>query len=147
MNYINRPKSAYTQEERIKYLEKSIRELRIEKDEIRKEKWEYRHKILRLEEENRKLKDEVEVWKNANKILRMHDAKMEYENKELKKEREMLIEDLSSDKELQQQIAQKQVDYYRENQKLKEELSKYKKQYEHSMWFSDFSWYDDNFNS
>ena len=60
MNYINRPKPAYTQEERIKYLEKSLRELRIEKDEIRKEKWEYRHKILKLEEENKKLKEEVD---------------------------------------------------------------------------------------
>ena len=59
MNYINRPKSAYTQEERIKYLEKSIRELRIEKDEIRREKGEYRHKILRLEEENKNLNIKV----------------------------------------------------------------------------------------
>ena len=30
-----------------------------------------------------------------------------------------------------------------ENKKLKEELSKYKKQYQHSMWFSDFWWYDE----
>ena len=37
-----------------------------------------------LEEENKKLKEEVEVWKNANKKLRMHDAKMEYENRKLK---------------------------------------------------------------
>ena len=47
--------------------------------------------IRRLEESNKdlrkeieKLKEEVELWKNANKILRMHDAKMEYENKKLK---------------------------------------------------------------
>ena len=65
MNYINRPKPAYTQEERIKYLEKSLRELRIEKDEIRKEKWEYRHKILKLEEENKKLKSDLEEIKNT----------------------------------------------------------------------------------
>ena len=64
MNYINRPKECYTQEERIKYLEKSIRELRTEKEEIRREKGEYRHKILKLEEENKKLKDEVEQLKN-----------------------------------------------------------------------------------
>ena len=65
MNYINRPKPAYTQEERIKYLEKSLRELRIEKDEIRKEKWEYRHKILKLEEENKKLNSDLEEIKNT----------------------------------------------------------------------------------
>ena len=49
MNYINRPKECYTQEEWIKYLEESIRELRIEKDRIRKEKWEIRKKMLELE--------------------------------------------------------------------------------------------------
>ena len=49
MNYINRPKECYTQEEWIKYLEESIRELRIEKDRIRKEKWEIRKEMLELE--------------------------------------------------------------------------------------------------
>lgn len=46
--------------------------------------------IDNLIEENKKLKKEVEVWKNANKKLRMHDAKTEYENKKLKEENEDL---------------------------------------------------------
>ena len=40
--------------------------------------------------QNRKLKEELGVWLNANKILRMHDAKMEYDNKKLKEENELL---------------------------------------------------------
>lgn len=38
-----------TDAEWIKYLEESIRELRIEKDRIRKEKWEIRKRYLELE--------------------------------------------------------------------------------------------------
>ncbi len=64
-----------------------------------------------------------ETMKDYRELMRDY-MKLEEENKKLKEEREMLIEDLSSDKELQQQIAQKQVDYYRENQKLKEENKK-----------------------
>ena len=37
MNYINRPKECYTQEEWIDYLEESIRELRKEKENLKKE--------------------------------------------------------------------------------------------------------------
>lgn len=44
--------------------------------------------IDNLIEENKKLKEDLEVWKNANKKLRMHDARMEYENKKLKEELE-----------------------------------------------------------
>jgi predicted nuclease with TOPRIM domain len=51
--------------------------------------------LHKLEEENKKLKEEVEVWKNANKKLRMHDARMEYENKKLKEKNEKLKSDLS----------------------------------------------------
>lgn len=61
--------------------------------------------------------DEVlfnEIYKDIEKLKK--------ENKKLKKENKMLIEDLSSDKELQQQIAQKQRDYYEENRKLNEKV-------------------------
>ena len=56
MNYINRPKECYTQEEWIEYLEESIRELRKEKENLKKEKWELKS---RLEEENKKLKETI----------------------------------------------------------------------------------------
>ena len=55
-------------------------------------------------------------------MLAMELTQLEEENKKLREEREMLIEDLSSNKELYQQIVQKQRDYYEENRKLKEEL-------------------------
>ena len=48
--------------------------------------------IYELDQENKKLKEEVEVWKNANKKLRMHDARMEYENKKLKERIDVLYE-------------------------------------------------------
>lgn len=70
MNYINRPKSAYTQEERIKYLEESIRELRKEKENLKKEKGELKS---RLEEENKKLGEENGLLKQCLDKL-MFDA-------------------------------------------------------------------------
>lgn len=70
MNYINRPKSAYTQEERIKYLEESIRELRKEKENLKKEKGELK---TRLEGENKKQKEENELLKQCLDKL-MFDA-------------------------------------------------------------------------
>jgi len=48
-----------TDAERIRYLEESIRELRKEKENLKKEKGEYRHKILNIEEENKKLKETI----------------------------------------------------------------------------------------
>lgn len=71
MNYINRPKSAYTQEERIKYLEESIRELRKEKENLKKEKGELKS---RLEEENKKLKEELAHYKNTEAIQKSNNA-------------------------------------------------------------------------
>ena len=44
----------------------------------------------KLQDKVEELEEEIEVWKNANKKLRMHDARMEYENKELKEEVEQL---------------------------------------------------------
>ena len=71
MNYINKDKNYMTDAEWIRYLEESIRELRIEKDRIRKEKWEYHHKIIELEKENRNLKEEriFSLWERDYMIL------------------------------------------------------------------------------
>ena len=125
MNYINRPKPAYTQEERIKYLEKSLRELRIEKDEIRKEKWEYRHKILKLEEENKNLKEELFNIKRDTKYnwlrdtLVVDDSKTAIEQWARKYEAELHNKYVS---ELEEEV--------RRLKKENEELQEYKRMYE-----------------
>jgi len=65
-----------TDAERIRYLEESIRELRKEKENLKKEKGEYRHKILNIEEENKKLKEtikrlefDVDAWHQLKLLL------------------------------------------------------------------------------
>ena len=57
MNYINRPKECYTQEEWIKYLEESIRELRKDRKNLNKEKGIQKARFL---EEIKKLKSREE---------------------------------------------------------------------------------------
>lgn len=68
---------------RIDELENENKSLKAEIKRLKKPHFSDRY-LEKLEKENKELKEEVEVWKNANKILRMHDAKMEYENKKLK---------------------------------------------------------------
>lgn len=120
MNYINRPKSAYTQEERIKYLEESIRELRIEKDEIRKEKWEIRQRLVKLE----KAQAELSRVKENKELIK--------ENKKLKEEREDRKRSLLNEWKMIQDIdewnslVEERNDLLEENKKLKKERDLYK---------------------
>ena len=91
----------------------------------------------RLEEENKKLKSDLSEC----------ECSMLFENDEVwyrKRECKKLKED---NKRLREWVdaGQKLVeDLISKNKKLKAELDKYKKQYEHSMWFSDFWWYDED---
>ena len=54
----------------IRYLEESIRELRKEKENLKKEKWEIRQRLLNVEEENRKLKKRVKELEKENEKLK-----------------------------------------------------------------------------
>ena len=75
MNYINKDKNYMTDAERIRYLEESIRELRKEKENLKKDKWEYHHKIIELELENKKLKSDL-----AFERTMLDNVKAEYES-------------------------------------------------------------------
>ena len=64
-------------------------------------------------------------------MLEQECADLEEENKKLKETiKSMKIDTMYDMKDINA--------LYEENKKLKEELAKYKKQHEHSMWFSDF---------
>ena len=83
MNYINRPKECYTQEEWIEYLEESIRELRKEKENLKKEKGEIRQRLVKLEKaqaELSRVKENKELIKE-NKKLNIKVASLEWEIK------------------------------------------------------------------
>ena len=116
MNYINRPKECYTQEEWIKYLEESIRELRKEKENLKKEKWEIRQRLVALE-------------KKLETLSRVK------ENKELKKENKKLKKYYDRDKE---ELMESCYSLAKENDKLKSDLS----ECECSFWFeNDEVWF------
>ena len=93
---------------------------------------------MNIEKTIKDLQSLAEALDNHEKVeefIRMFNE-LEKENKKLKEE--------LKDK-------QKVIQYYRKEKKLigtqikklKEELRKYKEQYQHSMWFSDFWWYDE----
>ena len=83
-------------------------------------------RIAKLKNENKRLKEEVEVWKNANKILRMHDAKMEYENKKLKESLDIATKCSSKEEDWIIRLSE-------ENKKLKEDFDNYKKKVSEDM--------------
>lgn len=109
-----------------------------------------------LEEDNERLEEENKNLTKCNLNLQKHIDKVEEENKKLKefksKQEEMMFliwasielakpktyidtEKLQKGKEIYEKLYKKELYYLREeNQKLEEELERYKKQYEHSMW-------------
>ena len=115
MNYINRPKECYTQEEWIEYLEEGIRELRKDKKNLKKEKGEIRQRLVALE-------------KNLETLSRVK------ENKELREENKKLKSDLAFERTMLDNVKAEYKSQVNIIKKLKAELSKYKKQYQHSMW-------------
>ena len=98
MNYINRPKECYTQEEWIKYLEESIRELRKDKENLNKEKGiqkaRFLEEIKRLKSREEKLMAYYEWFVDKdNDLATVEDIvnkniELEEENRKLKSERD-----------------------------------------------------------
>ena len=114
-----------------------------------------------LEEENKKLKEKIELLDNENMCLNAEIKDREEENKNLKEKVETLELWLDNKEKLNEEyrdkidllnyqsywpseLADSLYDANKTIEKLKAELSKYKKQYQHSMWFSDFWWYDED---
>ena len=119
MNYINKDKNYMTDAERIRYLEESIRELRKEKDLIRKEKWEYHHKIIELEQENKKLKKDL-----AFKETMLDNVSAEYDSLQniIRKLNRRIKELEQCNLNLQTWIDNKE----KVNKQLREELQRFK---------------------
>ena len=63
--------------------------------------------------------------------------------RELEEENKKLKSDLAFERTMLDNVRAEYKSLQNVIKNLKEELSKYKKQYQHSMWFSDFWWYDD----
>ena len=74
----------------IRYLEESIRELRKEKENLKKEKWEIRQRLLNVEEENRKIKLHIEAKDKAYTALLK-----DYE--EIKKDRKKILDEIEAE--------------------------------------------------
>ena len=149
--------------------EKSELEIELEQtiDFLRKRMSEYEfeyNKQLRdikfLEEENKKLKEKIELLDNENMCLNAEIKDREEENKNLKEKVETLELWLDNKEKLNEEyrdkidllnyqsywpseLADSLYDANKTIENLKAELSKYKKQYQHPMWFSDFWWYDE----
>ena len=104
----------------IKYLFKKLKEYN--ENLIRADKKKTKH-IDELEEENKKLNKRI-AW------YEKEEARLREENKKLKS-------DLAFERTMLDNVRAEYKSLQNVNKKLKEELSKYKKQYEHSMWEDD----------
>ena len=107
----------------------------------------------RLEEENKKLNIKVASLEWEIKWLNYTIEKLKEENQTLElwlDNKEKLNEEYRDKIDLlnyqsywPSELADSLYDANKTIENLKAELSKYKKQYQHPMWFSDFWWYDE----
>ena len=129
MNYINRPKECYTQGEWIEYLEESIRELRKDKENLKKEKGEIRQRLIALEKnletlsrvkENKELREENKNLKKKIQTLELWLDNKEKLNEELRKQIDKYKHYYDRDKE---ELMESCYSLAKENDKLKSDLS------------------------
>ena len=124
-------------EERIKQLEEEIKSRQEEVERFKENAIKDMAEITELEEENKKLKFDIEARKEMKKA---RDEKIRFLEECLDRKEELnaryrkQIDTYKSDLICFDDVKAEYESQKKINKKLKKELSKYKKQYKHSLW-------------